>query len=210
MGKMSFTPELLTTNGAEEFNLALFTGTIGDILAEAMDSGVDSFAEYWESETGNDRPDNFFDYISWNWPAMYKDFAGSLPDMLEEAFEDLFTTDPNKSAPVYIGEVADAHTNDPGGWGREYIMAPVRVDGQKLFDLAQEYGVTSIDDGKEVSGFYRTAEDSYWTQIRVIESLIEAMTGSYYERLDSTLIEYAFADGWVDNHIDYGKWLQDL
>lgn len=210
MGNMSFDADLLTTNGHEEFNLTLITGGIGENLSWAMDSEIESFAEYWTTENDKDLPEDWFDEVTWDWAAMYKEFAEGLPEMMVQAYPDLFTRDEDDPAPVVIGEVTDAHTNDPGGWGREYVMSTLRINGQKLKALADEYGVTEIHDGRDLSGFIRTAQDDYWAQIHVIQAIMHELDSSYTNNLEWTLDEWAYADGWVGNHMDFGKWVDEL
>lgn len=210
MGTMSFDSALLNTNGYEEFNLALIAGGISPNLSIAIDQELESYAEYWETETDNERPDNFFDYITWDWDGMYKEFAEGLPEMLAQAYPDLFTRDEKDIAPVVIGEVTKAHTNDPGGWGREYITATLKINGPVLKALADDCGITEIHDGEGISGFIRTAEDDYWAQIRVIRAIMQGLNDSYTSNLEWTLDEWACSDGWVGEHMDFGKWEKDL
>lgn len=210
MGNMSFDADLLTTDGHEEFNLFLIAGGIGDNLSYAMDHEIESFADHWATETDEDLPVDWFDEVTWDWTEMYKEFAEGLPDMLVEAYPDLFTRDEDDSAPVVVGEVTDAHTNDPGGWGREYITSTLRINGKALKALADEHGITEIHDGEGISGFIRTAEDDYWAQIHVIQAIMSSLNDSYTNNLERVLDEWAFADGWVGEHIDFGKWVDEL
>lgn len=210
MGTMKFDADLLTTNGHEEFNLCLITGGISSALSCAMDLEFESFADHWACETGEDLPEDWFDHVTWDWAAMYSEFARDLPEMMVQAYPDLFTRDEDDSAPVVVGEVTDATTNDPGGWGREYITATLKINGTALKALADEYGVTEIHDGSGISGFIRTADDDYWAQIRVIEAIMHELDSSYTNNLEWALDEWAYADGWVGEHIDFGKWVEKL
>ena len=208
MGHMSITAEHLNTDGYEDFNLTLITGGIAEFLSLAMDQELDSWSEHYELVTGKELPDDWFDEITWDWEAMYKEYAEDFPRVLEEAFEDIFTTDPEGTAPVVIGEVFEAHTNDPGGWGREYVMAKVKIDGDKLKEIATDQGITEIHDGREIDGFIRTADDNYWSQIQVLKDLIESLDPwkDWYYSAD----ESASADGWVTNHIGVGRFQEEL
>lgn len=210
MGTMSFDADLLTTNGFEEFNLALITGGISESLSCAMDSEIESFADHYSTETDEDLPDNWFDWVTWDWEEMYKEFAQGLPEMLAQAYPELFASVEGDHAPVTVGEVTDAHTNDPGGWGREYITATMKINGPALKALAEDYGITEIHDGEGISGFIRTAEDDYWAQTRVIKAIMRELDDSYSGNLDWILDEWAYSDGWVGEHMDFGKWGKDL
>lgn len=210
MTTMTFDSDLLTTNGYEEFNLYLITGGISESLSCAMDSEIESFADHWANETGKDLPDDWFDEVTWDWAGMYKEFAQDLPEILAQAYPELFTTDEKDFAPVVVGKVTEAHTNDPGGWGREYIKATMKINGQALKALADEYGITEIPNGKGISGFIRTADDDYWSQTNVIEAIMHEMDESYTSNLVHTLDDWAHTDGWVENYINYGKWIDLL
>lgn len=210
MGTMTFDADLLTTNGYEEFNLFLITGGISENLSCAMDCEIESFADHWATEMDKDLPGDWFDEVTWDWAGMYKDFAEGLPEMLTQAYPDLFARDEEDSAPVVVGEVTEAHTNDIGGWGREYITATMKINGPALKALAEEYGVTDIHDGEGISGFIRTAEDDYWAQTHVIKAIMRELDDSYTNNLEWILDEWACSDGWVENYIDYGKWVEDL
>lgn len=204
MGTMTFDADLLSTNGYEGFNLTLFTGTIGDSIELAMETEFESWTEHYTYATGKDLGNDWFDHVTWDYDAMYKDLANDLPDILEETYDDLFTTDPDGSAPVIIGEIEELNPRDLAGWGREVIMAKVKIDGDKLKALADKYWITDISDGHGISGFFRTADDSYWSQIRVIETLMKAMDDLYAENLSCKLDEWACADGRVGDFIEYG------
>lgn len=210
MGTMTFNNDLLTTNGYEEFNLFLITGGISENLSCAMDSDIESFADHWATEMDKDLPGDWFDEVTWDWAGMYKEFAQGLPEMLAQAYPDLFTTDEKDTAPVVVGKVTEAHTNDPGGWGCEYITATVKINGKALKELADEYGVTTVHDGRGISGFLRTADDAYWAQTHVIKAIMQELDESYTNNLEWTLDEWAHSDSWISNHIDYGKWNDEL
>lgn len=210
MGNMSFDADLLTTNGYEEFNLTLITGGISSSLSCAMDSEIENFADYWATENDKDLPEDWFDEVTWDWAGMYKEFAEGLPEMMVQAYPDLFTRDEEDIAPVVIGEVTDAHTNDPGGWGREYITATLKINGPALKALADDCGLTEIHDGEGISGFIRTADDDYWAQTHVIKAIMQELDDSYTSNLEWTLDDWAYTDGWVGHHMDFGKLVEEL
>lgn len=210
MTNMTFTADMLDTHGAEETNLILLTGTIGDALSWALDSEIEGWADMYQEETGRELPKDWLDHVTWNYEAMYKELAEDLGNVLEEAFPELFTTDTDGDAPVMIGKVRKTIPHDPHGWGREAVMADIIINGDRLKDMADEYAITEIDDGREISGFFRTASDEFWAQTQVIRALMEEMDDHGEGHLALALDEYAFADGWVGEHVSYGELEEDL
>lgn len=201
---MLVTTENLTTDTPEPTNIALFTGGIGEYVHEAIVSEIDSFEENYFDTTDKELPNDWFDEVTWDYDGAYKHLAECLPDILVEAYPDLFTTDKSfDTAPVFVGEVGDVNPHDLGGWGREEIMAPLGIHAKDLKALADHYGITEIHDGQGISGFVRTADDSFWTQLQVIQELMETMDGSNFGNLNYKLQEWSCSDGWVDEYINY-------
>ena len=205
---MHITAENLSTDGYEEFNLALITGGIVEYISDAIDREIESFCEHYAEITGMDLL-SADDQITWNIPGYYEDMARELPATLAGEFPELFKESGDWStAPVTIKRITSTRANDPAGWGREQIMAEVKIDGEALKRLADQYGVTEIHDGQGISGFVRTADDAYWTQIRTIEALIEQM--GPYEALHWALIALAEYDNIRDEHLDFGTLMEDI
>lgn len=201
---MLVTAENLTTESPEPTNLTLFSGSIGEFVQDAFGSEFDSFEENYLDSMGEEIPKDWFDKVTWSYDAAYKDLAKDLPDILVEAYPDLFTTDLGfERAPVIIGDVGDIEPHDAGGWGREVVMSTLSIDGKALKALAEHHGITDIHDGKGIDGFIRTADDSYWSQIQVINELMEAIDDSGYENLTYTLEEWAQSDGRVGGFVNY-------
>lgn len=209
---MLVTAENLTTDTPEFTNITLFTGGIGEIVHEAIVSEIDSFEWNYHDTTGNELPNDWFDEVTWDYDGAYRYLAECLPDILIETYPELFTADKSfEVAPVFVGEVGEVNPHDLGGWGREEVMAPLWIHVEGVKALMSQYGITEIHDGHGISGFIRTAEDGFWTQLQVIRELMEAMDGSYFENLTHKLQEYASSDGWSDEYINYpGKLITDL
>lgn len=203
MGNMGYTTDMLSTDGAEEFNLTLLTGAIGFEVSQSIDTEIQSRALHIEDESGQELPSNWFDEVTWDYKGFYKQCAKELPEILSRVIEDVFGED----GPVSIGEVTEIQCRDVAGWGRETIMAPVTIDGQTLYDLAEYEGIETVDDGMGTSGFYRTAPDNYWSQVKVLQAMIEAHNNRTSHPLWLDFVEY-----WQDEaeeFVSFGKY-EDL
>ena len=204
---MRITTDNLSTNGYEEFNLALITGGIGEYISDAIDRELESFYDYYAEITGKDIQDT--DQITWNFPGYYEVMAGALPATLAWNFPELFKEPGDVStAPVTIKGITTTRSNDPAGWGREQIMAEVKIDGEALKHLADQTGGTEIHDGQGISGCVRTADDAYWSQIKTIEALMDQMYTD--DALHWALIELAEDDDIRDRHMDFGTLMEDI
>ena len=204
---MRITAENLNTDGYEEFNLALITGGIVEYISDAIDREIESFCDYYAEITGENVPD--IDQITWDYQGYYEDMARELPETLAGALPELFKEPGDVStAPVTIKGITTTRSNDPAGWGREQIGAEIKIDGKALHHLADHYGVTEIHDGHGISGFVRTADDAYWTQIKTIEALIRQMDPD--DDLHWALIELAEYDNIRDKHMDFGTLMEDI
>ena len=204
---MRITAENLNTDGYEEFNLALITGGIVEYISDAIDREIESFCDYYAEITGKDVPD--IDQITWNFPGYYEVMAKALPATLAWEFPELFKESGDATtAPITIKGITTTRSNDPAGWGREQIGAEIKIDGEALKHLADQHGVTEIHDGQGISGFVRTADDAYWSQIKTIEALIDQMYSD--DALHWALIELAEDDVIRDNHMGFGTLMEDI
>ena len=58
----------------------------------------------------------------------------------------------------------------------DYLPVLVTIDPDRLLEL---WGDREINDGRNISGFIRTADDRYWTTAKVLEELIWDELGDY-------------------------------
>lgn len=63
--------------------------------------------------------------------------------------------------------------NDIGGWGVVPIYCNVTFDAERAADMLHERGITHLDDGHDISGFIRTAEDISWIVFEVMRIAAE-------------------------------------
>ena len=90
-------------------------------------------------------------------PDYVDSIVGALSDEWLEVFEFEFTE---------IG-------NDLGGWGVVPIYCNVTFNAEKAAEMLRERDITHLDDGREISGFIRTADDVSWIVFEVMRIAAE-------------------------------------
>ena len=93
-----------------------------------------------------------------------------------------------KTAEDYVTSIADALPlewlevfelefiemgHDIGGWGVTPIYCNVTFNAERAAEMLRERGITTLDDGREVSGFIRTADDVTWCVAEVMRIAAE-------------------------------------
>ena len=63
--------------------------------------------------------------------------------------------------------------HDIGGWGVTPIYCNVTFDAERAADMLRERGITHLDDGRDISGFARTADDVFWCVAEVMRIAAE-------------------------------------
>ena len=61
-------------------------------------------------------------------------------------------------------------------YNADYLPVLVTIDPDRLLKL---WGDREINDGRNISGFIRTADDRYWTTVKVLQELIWEELGDY-------------------------------
>ena len=90
-------------------------------------------------------------------PDYVDSIVGALSDEWLEVFELEFT------------EVG----NDLGGWGVVPIYCNVTFNAERAAEMLRERGITHLDDGRDISGFVRTADDVSWIVFEVMRIAAE-------------------------------------
>lgn len=195
MGKMELTPELLEARN-EEVNAWLIDNPT-ELISDALDMEIEQWFDYATFDKGLDIQSyldekglDILDIASPDFVGACKMVAKEYGNFLEDMIPELF----GPGAPIQFDsyEPSEFHLDSRGwAWRSDCAMYRWTIDGQKLYDLAKSYGIDTIDDGHGHSGFWRTAEDSYWAQLQVIQEIIEL------ENKDMTLefLEY-FRESW--------------
>lgn len=172
MSNITLSPELLHSP-IEKVNVFNFFNPLED-LSCVIDDAMDYVCEVYYEEHGTelDMGDIFIDGR-----AFFKEAMSQWPYFLQQHFDELFGED----GPVKVWGPGEIYFDD-GGWGysRDAYTVTWQVDGQRLYDLAVSYGITSVPDGHGISGFVRTCDDSTWAKHRVIARLMEAMNDTVY------------------------------
>lgn len=189
MARIELTPELLHSP-IEKVNVCNFYNPLVD-LSCALDYACESY--YEEHGTELDTYD-----IALDCRTFYKEAMADWTDFLEQYFDELFGED----GPIKLWGPGEIRF-DGGGWGlmRDSYTVTWQVDGQKLYDLAKSYGITSVHDGHGISGFVRTCDDAAWAKSSVIDELMEAMSDTifydileYYNEVAYEHVEAQFED----------------
>ena len=63
--------------------------------------------------------------------------------------------------------------HDIGGWGVTPIYCNVTFDAERAAEALRDRGITHLDDGRNVSGFIRTADDVFWCVAEVMRIAAE-------------------------------------
>ena len=63
--------------------------------------------------------------------------------------------------------------HDIGGWGVTPIYCNVTFNAEKAADMLRDRGITHLDDGRDISGFARTADDVFWCVAEVMRIAAE-------------------------------------
>ena len=89
------------------------------------------------------------------------DYVESIVDALSDEWNEVFDLE--------FLEVG----HDIGGWGVTPIYCRVTFDADKAADMLRERGITHLDDGRDISGFARTADDALWCVAEVMRIAAE-------------------------------------
>ena len=84
------------------------------------------------------------------------DYVGSIVDALPLEWLEVFELE--------FLEVG----RDVGGWGVVPIYCNVTFNAERAADMLRERGITHLDDGRDISGFIRTADDVTWIVFEVM------------------------------------------
>lgn len=90
-------------------------------------------------------------------PDYVDSIVGALSDEWQEVFQLEF---------IEVG-------HDIGGWGVTPIYCHVTFDAERAADMLRERGITHLDDGRDISGFARTADDVFWCVAEVMRIAAE-------------------------------------
>ena len=89
------------------------------------------------------------------------DYVGSIVHTLPMEWNEVFELE--------FVEVGD----DYGNWGVVPIYCRVTFDAERAAEALRERGITHLDDGRDISGFVRTADDVRWIVAEVMRIAAE-------------------------------------
>lgn len=164
-----------------EMNISKIFGDHWFYLDVATDQEIDCFREEMESRGIDDDEvqellcaiDVKGDAFKETAPDYVDSIVGALSDEWNEVFEMEFTE---------LG-------NDIGGWGVVPIYCRVTFDAERAAEALHERGITHLDDGRDVSGFIRTADDVRW----IVAEVMRIAAEEHHDDLTNSALE-TFAD----------------
>lgn len=75
--------------------------------------------------------------------------------------------------------------NDIGGWGVTPIYCNVTFNAEKAADMLRERDITHLDDGRDISGFIRTADDIRW----IVAEVMRIAADEHHDDLTNSGVE---------------------
>lgn len=171
MARIGLSPELLHTP-ADKVNVFNFYNPLEE-LSCVLDDAIMLEEESYLEEYGKELDDVFI-----NGREFYTKAMAYWADFLTDRFDELF----GEHGPVKLWGPGQMYFDD-GGWGhaRDAYTMSWFVNGERLYKLAESYGIISVDDGHGISGFVRTCSDADWARYRVISELMEAMNPNVFD-----------------------------
>lgn len=179
----AFDPFPVMEDFTGEMNISRIFGDHWFFLDVATDSEIEYFREEMESRGIDDEEiqellcsvdvkmgafnESAEDYVD--------SIVGALSDEWLEVFELEFTE---------IG-------NDIGGWGVVPIYCNVEFNAERAAEMLRERGITELDDGREISGFIRTADDVRWIVFEVMRIAADECHDDLYNSAFETFCDIA-------------------
>lgn len=172
---MVFDPNILSAR--MEVNLINLVGSVYDgILASGIvDMHVESEADYlWNMGCRNCGAEPGL-----NFGEFFQRGAELLPHLLQQEYPEVFgNLITGEAGAIAIESVGTAKLSSDYFMRRDYVPATIAVDRDKLSALVAEHGANEFCDGRNLSGFIRTAEDDYWTICQVVPAIMESFAGA--------------------------------
>lgn len=158
MGKFNPFPVMQDFTG--EMNISRIFGDHGFFFDVATDSEIEDLQYEMESRgIDDDEVQELLCAIDVKWDAFKKtaaDYVDSIVDALPLEWLEVFDLEF-----VEMG-------HDIGGWGVTPIYCNVTFNAERAADMLHERGITHLDDGRDIQGFVRTADDAFWCVFEVM------------------------------------------
>lgn len=152
----------------ELVNLANFFMSISEDLNAFFDDVVTMECDHYAEDHGLEVKD----HMAWkfDWDRGMNLLLGDAVDFLDQEMPEEFKT------AVKIERHPTELPKSGIDYNADYLPVLVTIDPDRLLEL---WGDREIDDGRNISGFIRTADDRYWTTAKVLEELIWDELGDY-------------------------------
>lgn len=161
----AFDPFPVMQDYSGEMNISRIFGDHGFFFDVATDQEIECFQ--WELEDRGIDDDEVqellcaVDVKSGAYEATGADYVDSIMGALSDEWLEVFDLE--------FLEVG----HDIGGWGVTPIYCNVTFNAERAADMLRERGITHLDDGRDISGFSRTADDVFWCVAEVMRIAAE-------------------------------------
>lgn len=181
----------------EPVNLANIFMSISEDLSAFFDDFSMMESDYYATEHG-------IELDSWGWEF---DWDRGLNVLLNDAvdFLEQEMTEEFKAAVKIERDPAELPKSGVD-FNPDFLPVLVTIDPDRLLRI---WGDREINDGRNISGFVRTADDRYWTTAKVLQELIWDELGDYgtenfvnYYWPDNTDLEECVNHPEIDSHYD--------
>lgn len=152
----------------ELVNLANIFMSISENLSAMMDDQAESETSFMYEDHGLEIGDHW-DW-EFDWDRGMKLALDDAVDFLDEEMTEEF------KAAVKIERHPTELPKSGIDYSPDYLPVLVTIDPDRLLEI---WGDREINDGRNISGFIRTADDRYWTTVKVLEELIWDELGDY-------------------------------
>src|SRR5699024_5471832 len=141
----------------------------------SISEDLNSYFEYdCESEWDHYAEEHGIELDPWEWVTDWDRcmnvLLGDVVEFLDQEMGDEF------KAAVKIERHPTELPKSGVDYNPDYLPVLVTIDPDRLLEL---WGDREINDGRNISGFIRTADDRYWTTVKVLQELIWDELGDY-------------------------------
>ena len=152
----------------ELVNLANIFMSISEDLNSHFDYIADGECDHYAEEHDLEVDD----HMAWefDWDRGMNVLLGDAVDFLDQEMPEEF------KAAVKIERHPAELPKSGIDYSPDYLPVLVTIDPDRLLEI---WGDREINDGRNISGFIRTADDRYWTTVKVLEELIWEELGDY-------------------------------
>ena len=161
----AFDPYSVMQDYSGEINISRIFGDHSFFFDIATDQEINYFQEEMESRgIDDDEIQELLCSIDVKMGAFTEsavEYVDSIMGALPDEWLDVFTLE--------LSEVG----HDLGGWGVIPIYCNVEFNAERAAEILRERGITELDDGRNIPGFIRTADDVTWCVVEVMRIAAE-------------------------------------